>query len=55
MKPLVSVYGTMYNNARTVVNCVLSIQRITNTIGAPWEIVVTDNYFTDGTYEIYLS
>ncbi len=52
MKPSVSVYGTVYNNARTVVNCVLSIQRIMNMIGVPWEIVVTDNYSTDGTYEI---
>ncbi len=52
MKPLVSVYGTVYNNARTVVSCVLSIQRVMNTIGVPWEIVVTDNYSTDGTYEI---
>ncbi len=52
MELLISVYGTVYNNARTIVRCILSIRKIMERLSIPWEIVVVDNYSIDGTYEI---
>jgi len=49
---LLSVYGTVYNNARTVAKCVYSISRVMSKLGIDWEIVVTDNYSEDGTFEL---
>jgi glycosyltransferase involved in cell wall biosynthesis len=46
---LISVYTTVYNSVRTVGKSVESIARQFE--GLDYEIVVVDNYSTDGTYE----
>jgi glycosyltransferase involved in cell wall biosynthesis len=47
--PLISVYTTVYNSVRTVEKSIESITRQFE--GLNYEIVVVDNYSTDGTYE----
>jgi glycosyltransferase involved in cell wall biosynthesis len=47
--PLISVYTTVYNSVRTVEKSIESIARQFD--GLNYEIVVVDNYSTDGTYE----
>ncbi len=39
------LYGTVYNNASTVEKCIESVWR------PGYEVVVVDNYSTDGTWE----
>ncbi len=51
-RPLLSAYGTVYNNARTVRTCIISLSNILNKLSENWEIVIADNYSTDGTFEI---
>jgi len=46
---LISVYTTVYNSVRTVEKSIESIARQLK--GLSYEIVVVDNYSTDGTYE----
>jgi len=48
-EPLISIYTTVYNNARTVERSIESI--IKQLEGFSYEIVVVDNFSTDGTYE----
>lgn len=49
MKPFISVYGTVYNNVRTLRLSIFSILKALQ--GFPYEIVIVDNYSTDGSYE----
>ena len=48
-QPLISVYTTVYNNAPYVEKSIKSI--VYNLKDLSYEIVVVDNYSTDGTYE----
>jgi len=48
-RPLVSIYTTVYNSVRTVEKSIASIAKQLR--GLDYEIVVVDNYSSDGTYE----
>jgi glycosyltransferase involved in cell wall biosynthesis len=49
MQPLVSIVIPTKNSARTLEKCLVSIK---NQAYENIEIIVVDNYSTDGTYEI---
>lgn len=48
----VSIYGTVYNNSAYIKNSIDSIIGQFNDFKENFEIVIVDNYSTDGTYEI---
>lgn len=50
--PLISVYTTVYNSVHTVEKSVKSLAKALD--GLSYEIVVVDNYSTDGTYEVLM-
>lgn len=54
MKPLLSVYTTVYNNARIIRHSLDSIIRALESLNLKYEIVIVDNYSDDGTFEILL-
>lgn len=47
--PIISIYTTVYNSVHTVEKSVKSLAKVLNDLS--YEIVVVDNYSTDGTYE----
>jgi|GEM_PF-1344072 len=49
--PLVSIYGTVYNNAYVVEDSILSLYRALPDFEENYELVIVDNYSTDGTWE----
>lgn len=49
---LISIYGTVYNNARMIKRCLSSLVRALTEFDEKYELVVVDNYSTDGTFEI---
>ena len=51
----ISIYSTVYNNSRTIVHCVTLLAKVMNELNVNWEFVVTDNYSTDGTYELLVN
>ncbi|MGC8516478.1 MAG: glycosyltransferase [Candidatus Acidifodinimicrobium sp.] len=53
--PLLSFCGTVYNSARTVKNSLDSILKQFNGLKGGFEVVVVDNFSTDGTWEILKS
>ena len=50
--PQVSIYGTVYNNSAYIKNSIDSIIGQFNDFKENFEIVIVDNYSSDGTYEI---
>ncbi|RLE57782.1 MAG: hypothetical protein DRJ40_00765 [Thermoprotei archaeon] len=50
-KPVISIYGTVYNNVRTIRTCITSLAKALQATGISWEVVVVDNFSNDGTYE----
>ncbi|NPA86377.1 MAG: glycosyltransferase family 2 protein [bacterium] len=51
MQPKVSFCSTVFNNADTIKQCVESLLKFKE-YNIPFEIVIVDNYSTDGTWEI---
>ena len=49
---LISVYATVYNNARTLNASIDSVMRQVSKCTKEFEFVVVDNFSTDGTYEL---
>lgn len=52
MKPLISIYGTVFNNANIVRKSLDSVISKLPDFREKFEMVIVDNYSTDGTYEI---
>lgn len=50
--PIISVYTTVYNSVHTVEKSIKSLVEALNSLS--YEIVVVDNYSTDGTYEVLI-
>lgn len=48
---LISIYGTVYNNFITVDKTILSLYRILPNFEDHYELVIVDNFSTDGTWE----
>ncbi len=51
---LVSIYATVYNNAYVIEESIRSLARSIPLFAERYEVVVVDNYSTDGTWEILL-
>lgn len=49
---LVSIYGTVYNNIRTINRSLLSLARVLPNFDNDYELVIVDNYSTDGTFKV---
>lgn len=49
--PLTSIYGTVYNNAKYVENCLNSLVDALPNFDDDYELVIVDNYSTDGTFK----
>ena len=51
MNPLISIYTTVFNNANIVEKSIDSIISQLYGFDRKFELVIVDNYSTDGTYE----
>lgn len=51
MAPVISIYTTIYNNADIVEKSLSSVIKLLPDFDEKFELVVVDNYSTDGTYE----
>ena len=51
MMPLISIYGTVYNNVYIVEDSILSLYKALSDFERNYELVIVDNYSTDGTWE----
>jgi len=49
--PLVSIYGTVYNNSYVIEDSILSLRNALPDFEESYELVIVDNYSTDGTWE----
>ncbi|MCS7385718.1 MAG: glycosyltransferase family 2 protein [archaeon GB-1867-005] len=49
--PLISIYGTVYNNAYIIENSISSLIRALRDFEERYELVIVENYSTDGTWE----
>lgn len=49
--PLVSIYGTVYNNAYVIEDSISSLRRALPDFEENYELVIVDNYSNDGTWE----
>lgn len=49
--PLISIYGTVYNNDYVIEDSILSLRRALPNFEEDYELVIVDNYSTDGTWE----
>ena len=52
--PLISIYGTVYNNAYIIKESIMSIRNALENLEDRYELVIVDNYSSDGTWEILL-
>ena len=52
MEPLISIYGTVFNNANVIRKSIDSIISKLPDFKKRFEMVIVDNYSSDGTYEI---
>ena len=52
MKPLISIYGTVFNNANIIRKSIESVISKLPDFREKFEMIIVDNYSTDGTYEI---
>ena len=50
--PFTSIYGTVYNNAKYIRNCLASLIQALPDFDEDYELVIVDNYSTDGTFKI---
>jgi glycosyltransferase involved in cell wall biosynthesis len=50
--PLTSIYGAVYNNSRYIESCLNSLIQALPDFDEYYELVVVDNYSTDGTFKI---
>ena len=50
-KPYITICGTTYQTAKTLDASLSSVVNVFNELGVPYEVVIIDNYSTDGTYE----
>jgi len=50
--PLTSIYGKVYNNAKYIRNSLISLIHVLPDFDDYYELVVVDNYSTDGTFKI---
>lgn len=49
--PLVSIYGTVYNNSYIIEDSIVSLYNALPDFEENYELVIVDNYSTDGTWE----
>ena len=52
MKPLISIYGTVFNNADVIRKSINSVISKLPDFKKRFEMIIVDNYSSDGTYEI---
>lgn len=52
MEPIISIYGTVFNNANIIKKSLNSVISKLPDFNENFEMVIVDNYSTDGTYEI---
>ena len=52
MELLISIYGTVFNNANVIRKSINSVITNLPNFKKRFEMVIVDNYSTDGTYEI---
>ncbi|MGC9180780.1 MAG: glycosyltransferase, partial [Vulcanisaeta sp.] len=50
-KPYITICGTTYQTVKTLDASLSSVVNVFNELGIPYEVVIVDNYSTDGTYE----
>jgi len=49
--PLISIYGTVFNNGYVIEESIRSLARVLPNFSERYELVIVDNYSTDGTWE----
>ena len=52
MEPLISIYGTVFNNADVIRKSINSVISKLPDFKKRFEMIIVDNYSSDGTYEI---
>ena len=52
MEPLISIYGTVFNNSNVIRKSINSIISKLPDFKKRFEMIIVDNYSSDGTYEI---